>query len=325
MQKKLAPIRNQYLKELKYFHMRAPIFLSILAMASFCGVAFGQTQYESSTDFAKYAMKLRENALLKIEPKVIMSPTRTTFSGSGSRYVSGPSLMGRGSIAANSTAYSLGPGRYPWKLNIMTTVFWVGEQASGNNPVPNDRSSWDKYWFSDYGGFDTPDASARRNYIPVSFVPRQNPFYIALPYNDVEGGHTKSEAASVIPWFKAAFAKDGQTVLRGRWIAIRRGNRVCYAQWEDCGPFRTDHWQYVFGNERPRPNLNQGAGLDVSPAVRDYLGMSSKDVCDWRFVEFREVPPGPWTLYGNNNTFVILRRQSIDRFARRGGRLERTE
>ena len=149
-------------------------------------------------------------------------------------------------------------------------------------------------------------------------MPRQNPFYVALPYNDVEGGHTKYEASQVIPWFKQAFVRDGQTVLKGRWLAIRHGNKVCYAQWEDCGPFRTDHWQYVFGNERPRPNLNQGAGLDVSPAVRDYLGLGNKDACDWKFAEFREVPSsGPWAMYGDNNTFVILRQKSNDRFARR--------
>ena len=27
--------------------------------------------------------------------------------------------------------------RYPWKKNIVTTVFWIGERPSGNNPVPN--------------------------------------------------------------------------------------------------------------------------------------------------------------------------------------------
>jgi hypothetical protein len=48
--------------------------------------------------------------------------------------------------------------------------------------------------------------------------------------------------------------------------------------------------------------------LAVSPAVRDYLGMSGKDVCDWKFVDFREVPPGPWTKYGDNNTFVLQQR-----------------
>jgi hypothetical protein len=274
------------------------------------GVAVAQSQYESSTDFAKYAMKLRENALLKIEPKVT-SPTKTTYTGSGPRYETGPSLMGR------SGGLSFGPGRYPWKLSIVTTIFWIGERAGGNNPVPNYRSSWDAAWASSYGGYDNPDPAARRNFVPINFVPRQNPFYVALPYNDVEGGHTKPEAAQVIPWFKSAFVRDGQTVLKSRWVAIRHGNRICFAQWEDCGPFRTDHWQYVFGNERPRPNLNQGAGLDVSPSVRDYLGLGNKDICDWRFVEFREVPPGPWAIYGDNNTFVILRRQSNERFARR--------
>jgi len=38
-------------------------------------------------------------------------------------------------------------------------------------------------------------------------------------------------------------------------------------------------------------------------------------LCDWKFVEFREVPAGPWAMYGDNNTFVILRRQSNKQFA----------
>jgi hypothetical protein len=41
--------------------------------------------------------------------------------------------------------------------------------------------------------------------------------------------------------------------------------------------------------------LNKGAGLDVSPAVRDYLQLNETDVTDWRFVEFSEVPRGPWS------------------------------
>jgi hypothetical protein len=108
----------------------------------------------------------------------------------------------------------------------------------------------------------------------------------------------------VIPWFKESFVQEGQTVCRDRWIAIRNSaGKICYAQWEDCGPFRTDHWQYVFGNEKPRPNLNGGAGLDVSPAVRDYLELSSTDVTDWKFVDVGDIPPGgPWAFYGENNT-----------------------
>jgi hypothetical protein len=156
----------------------------------------------------------------------------------------------------------------------------------------------------------------------VGFVPQQNPFYFALPYNDVERGHHKPEASRVIPWFKEVFQKDGQSVVRDRWIAIRKNypngtSRVCYAQWGDCGPFRTDHWSYVFGDgrERPLPNLNKGAGLDISPAVRDYLGMGNFDTLDWKFVEFRDVPIGPWSRFGENNTFVIDARRNQTRVA----------
>ena len=201
-------------------------------------------------------------------------------------------------------------GKYHWKSNIVTTTFWIGENAARNNPVPNRTSAWDEEWAKNYGGSDSPELRARRNYIPASFTPGQNPFYVALPYNDVIHGATKPEAARIIPWFKEAFRKTGQTVCKDRWVAIRRGDRVVYAQWEDCGPFRTDHWEYVFGDERPKPNLNHGAGLDVSPAVRDYLGMSDTDVTDWHFVDFRDVPAGPWTQYGDNNTFVQQKRKA---------------
>jgi hypothetical protein len=242
--------------------------------------AQSMSPYESAADFAKYAMKLREQAMLKVEPQVFVPTSSRT-----------------------STQ------RYPWKTNIVTTVFWIGEQPTENNPVPNTKSSWDANWVGNYGGYDTPDASQRRNYMPVNFVPRQNPFYVALPYNDVTHGQFKPEAALVIPWFKQAYTEPGKSVCKGRWVAVRKGNRVCYAQWEDCGPFRTDHFQYVFQNERPKPNLNRGAGLDVSPAVRDFLGLASTDVTDWQFVEVRDVPPGPWRNHGDNNHFVIAQRQ----------------
>jgi hypothetical protein len=199
-----------------------------------------------------------------------------------------------------------GPGqRFPWKSQIVTTVFWIGEQPSGNNLVPNRTSSWDKQWTKNYGGFDDPNPAHRSNYIPVKFTPRQNPFYCALPYNDkAKEGH-RPEAPRVIPWFSEAYQGPAVSTCKDRWVAIRKGNRTVYAQWEDAGPFRTDHWQYVFANERPKPNLNKGAGLDVSPAVRDFLGLQPTDVTDWRFVDFSEVPRGPWSTLGENNTFVI--------------------
>jgi hypothetical protein len=72
---------------------------------------------------------------------------------------------------------------------------------------------------------------------------------------------------------------------------------------------QVDHWQYVFGSERPRPNRNYDAGLDVSPAVREYLGMSGIDVCDWKFENVYAIPNGPWALFGENNTLAHLRPQ----------------
>lgn len=200
-------------------------------------------------------------------------------------------------------------GKYPWKTGIVTTTFWIGENAAPNNPVPNHASSWDPKWAQNYGGADTPDRAKRDCYLPADFVPQQNPFYVALPYNDVTKGKHKPEAATVVPWFADAFQTDGKTVLKDRWVAIRFKGRTVYAQWEDCGPFRTDHAAYVFGTERPKANLNKGAGLDVSPAVRDYLGMNDTDVTDWRFVEFDEVPHGPWATHGENNTFVLKQRE----------------
>ena len=194
---------------------------------------------------------------------------------------------------------------YPWKRQIVTTVFWIGEKPTENNPVPNRSSSWDKEWSKSYGGFDDPNPARRQDYIPVKFTPRENPFYCALPYNDKAASGHRPEAPRVVPWFKEAYQGPGVSVCKDRWIAIRKGNKIAYAQWEDAGPFRTDHWQYVFGNERPKPNLNKGAGLDVSPAVRDYLGLNETDVTDWQFVDFKDVPRGPWSKLGENNTFVI--------------------
>ena len=203
------------------------------------------------------------------------------------------------------------PGEgFPWKQSIVTTVFWIGEKPTENNPVPNRASSWDKEWSKSYGGLDDPNPAHRSDYAPVKFTPRQNPFYCALPYNDKAATGHRPEASRVVPWFNEAYQGPGVSVCKDRWIAIRKGNKVAYAQWEDAGPFRTDHWQYVFGNERPKPNLNKGAGLDVSPAVRDYLGLNDTDVTDWQFVEFKDVPRGPWSKLGENNTFVISDRKS---------------
>ena len=60
---------------------------------------------------------------------------------------------------------------------------------------------------------DDPDH--RDGFRPASFSPAQNPFYIALPYNDVtSGGRHRPEASEVIPWFWRDYRGDGISVAR---------------------------------------------------------------------------------------------------------------
>jgi hypothetical protein len=174
----------------------------------------------------------------------------------------------------------------------MTTFFWVGEPANDDNGFINNFGSiWDGEWQSSYGGFDDPDD--RCGYKPCAFEPNENAFYFALPYNDLDEYGRQKDNAVRIPWFKPA--KDGESILKNTWIEIVYNGRISFAQWEDVGPFETDDIDYVFGDSFEYKNkAGVGAGLDVSPAVRDYLAMETNDIAKWRFVEAKDVPDGPW-------------------------------
>lgn len=201
---------------------------------------------------------------------------------------------------------------YPWKTRITCTVFWIGEQPTDRNPTPNCKSSWDTKWAVNYGGYDNPDPNSRvachqrGEFRPAGFAPRLNPFYVALPYNDVLNHRThKPEASRVIPWFSQMRPEPGKTVCKGRWVQIYRNGKSCFAQWEDCGPWTTDDWEYVFGNKPPKNQENGAAGIDISPSVRDYLGIKSGQKVHWRFVEAGQVPYGPWKKYGQESPATI--------------------
>lgn len=188
---------------------------------------------------------------------------------------------------------------YPWKRNIVTTYFWIGQGSSGYNSMTNYKSAWDGSWTKNYGGEDCPKKRFSGAYVgtvslPDTFAPTLNPFYIALPYNDIK--YPKLSKKYVPWWDHDAWRKSPyRSQCKGRWVMIEYEGKVCFAQWEDVGPFRYDHAAYVFGNERPQ--IHSKAGLDVSPAVRDYLGLSGLNKTNWRFVEADEVPYGPWIKY----------------------------
>ncbi len=184
---------------------------------------------------------------------------------------------------------------YPIHQNITVTIFWVGEEGNEeNNYIPNLQSVWDDRWLEHYGGVDDPNN--RNGYFPADVTPLENPFYYALPYNDFdENGERKAEVDQVIYWSGEKGWGELESMCKNRWIKITKGNKSVYAQWEDAGPFGEDDADYVFGDALPKNELNDDAGLDVSPAVRDFLSLSDIDVVNWRFVDFSEVPAGPWT------------------------------
>jgi len=189
---------------------------------------------------------------------------------------------------------------YPLKRNIVTTYFWIGQGGTSISSTQNIMSAWDQFWKKNFGGIDAPEdrkdaKKFREASLPEKFAPTLNPFYVALPFNDIA---FPKKAREYVPWWSEADYKKErlESQCKGRWLMIKFQNKVCFAQWEDVGPLRYDHAEYVFGEERP--TRYSRAGLDVSPAVRDYLGLSGLDKTDWKFVEDDQVPYGPWIEYG---------------------------
>ncbi|SFV63256.1 hypothetical protein MNB_SV-6-589 [hydrothermal vent metagenome] len=167
--------------------------------------------------------------------------------------------------------------------DIKVSLFYVGKDNISS-------SAWDSDWIGSYGGIDEPDN--RDGYNPASFTPNENPFYVALPYNDLDddGGLRKSESSSIIPWATSSDSIDS-SICKNRWVKITVDRRYAYAQWEDVKPNSTDS-DYVFGSKAPSDSTN--AGIFVSPAVRDYLNIDDNSSVEWQFVDYGSVASGPW-------------------------------
>jgi hypothetical protein len=215
---------------------------------------------------------------------------------------------------------------YPTHNGIISTTFWVGEIFDPNASDGSQMiSTYDGDWFAHYGGCDgvaskgvcrTERRTAANGYFPVHMTPKENPFYLDLPFDDLNNSAAFARRASVIPWANdpgyAGHAKDpGFSYMKNRWVQITKGSKVCYGQIEDAGPGRYNDANYVFGTADSRPQNQRygGAGMDVSPALNGCLGYASldgdDDVVKWRFVEGGAVPGGPWnrqvTRSGVNN------------------------
>ena len=173
-----------------------------------------------------------------------------------------------------------------------TTLFWCGESANADNKqITNIESYWCDDWVSCFGGVDDP--RSRRGFHPAIFTPKENPFYFALPYGEFNDDGTLKDQAKCVPWFQEGLV--GGSLLKNRWIEVRHKGLVVYAQWEDVGPFGETDFDYVFGQAlKPKNRINKNAGLDLSPACWLALELRDNAWTEWRFVDAKDVPTGPW-------------------------------
>ncbi|MHB1687620.1 MAG: hypothetical protein ACYCVH_09620 [Ignavibacteriaceae bacterium] len=205
-----------------------------------------------------------------------------------------------GSCNSNNPAAPVtASSNYPVHQNIIVTIFWVGEPAdSSNDFISNSQSAWDNHWLQHYGGYDDP--RSRNGFYPSAFTPKENPFYFALPYNDLDTNGVRKHPALSIYWANEKSWSPNESICKNQWIKITKGNKIIYAQWEDTGPGYYDDSLYVFGTALPENQTGNKSGLDISPAVRDFLGLSDIDTVSWQFVKPSEVPDGIW------NTIVTI-------------------
>ncbi len=244
------------------------------------------------------------------------------------------------------------PSAYPTHTNIVGTTFWVGEIFNANLADGSQVcSTYNGQWAlqhtgvnlgttpssasgcpgSVYGGCDgvssgtgsnftcsTEARDASNGYFPKNQpTPKENPFYLDLPYDDVNDSAAFQQRCQVIPWAAADNAATGvnhcadpnYSYMKNHWVKLSGPNgNVCYGQIEDAGPSSGTAYHdaaYVFGSTNLRPantdfsaDAAQGAGMDVSPALNGCLGFAeldgSGDHVSWSFVDRANVPAGPW-------------------------------
>jgi hypothetical protein len=244
--------------------------------------------------------------------------------------------------APTTTTTPGGPSSYPLHTGIFATTFWVGEifnasAADGSQVCSTYDSNWAQDWSSGvnlgssgsgtdcagapYGGCDgvpsgtggsfkcaTESRTAKNGYFPTSASvrPAENPFYLDLPYDDVNNSAAFAARCTTVPWasqYPASSCKNQNfSYMKNHWVKIIGANgSVCYGQIEDAGPFKYNDTGYVFGSTDARPQSKQAnnAGLDVSPALNGCLGFKEldgdTDKVSWQFVDASQVPAGPWT------------------------------
>lgn len=250
--------------------------------------------------------------------------------------------IGVGFIASSATSTAATRRTYPLHTGIVSTTFWVGETfdgtaADGSQVCSTYDSQWARRWSDKsngtmagagtdcsgaaVGGCDgkplgtgalfkcgTERRTLTNGYFPTSplVAPKENPFYLDLPFDDLNNSTAFRSRSGVVPWASDAGYTGNATnknfsYMKNRWVKLIRNGRVCYGQIQDAGPGQYNDQAYVFGKDNSRPRNRQygRAGMDVSPALTGCLGFDDLDGITggvaWSFVENTDVPAGPWT------------------------------
>ena len=229
---------------------------------------------------------------------------------------------------------------YPVHTRIVATTFWVGEIfnasiADGSQVCSAYDSKWAFHWSggtnvgtdpstdckgAPVGGCDgrpsgtgsnfkctTEARQASNGYFPTSPLvhPAENPFYLDLPFDDINDSTAFKERCQVIPWAAGSSqcSNSNYSYMKNHWVQITGPNgHTCYGQVEDAGPSHGSLYHdaaYVFGSKNVQPVQGQfnNAGMDVSPALNGCLGFKEldgdTDKVSWGFVD--SPPAGPWT------------------------------
>eukprot|EP01132_Coremiostelium_polycephalum_P011098 gene11098-13574_t len=169
----------------------------------------------------------------------------------------------------------------------------------------NQQNIWDKNWSDKIGVVPLIDCPSLESIL----IPKENIFYCALPYNDLDRFGRK-ETSKLIPWSSDS-DPDDLSILKNRWIRVAHNDTNVFCQFEDVGPLIDDDFNYVFGPSHSLPECEAG-GLAISPEVAEFLGIldqlkesqerRSSDIdgdfedirCSWQFYEESDVPDGPW-------------------------------
>lgn len=273
------------------------------------------------------------------------APSSSSPAGTGSAPAGPTAPSSTEAPTSAPTGPPAGSVGYPWHTNIVATTFWVGEifdatAADGSQVCSTYDGQWAYHWSginlatvpsssagcagSILGGCDgaasgsgstfrcaTEARAAANGFFPTTATPRENPFYLDLPFDDLNDGTGFATRCQVIPWAAGSPDCSNPTVsfMKNAWVQIVGPNgAACYGQIQDAGPSSGSNYHdsaYVFGSDDRRPlnrkyssDPTQGAGMDVSPALNGCLGFADldgdSDHVSWRFVAAADVPSGPW-------------------------------